>query len=126
MSQFSAERKLFSFVGLTPSEYSSGEHVRQGHITKQGRPLLRRVLVQAAWVAIHKDSHLLSVYERISQKSGKKKAIVAVARRLIGHIRACIKANELYKIQTISSQKAKEIEAFEVDEETGELLEVLE
>lgn len=123
MSQFSNERKLFRFVGLTPSEYSSGEHVRQGHISRQGRSLLRRVLVQSAWVAIRYDYVLLQAYERIAKKSGVKKAIVAIARRLIGHIRSCFKNDQLYRIQSIPNQALMNIEELEVDEETGEILE---
>jgi transposase len=123
MSQFPNERKLFRFVGITPSEYSSGEHIRQGHISRQGRSILRRVLVQSAWVAIRHDYALLQVYERIGQKSGGKKAIVAVARRLIGRIRSCFKTGQLYKIQSIPNEVAMNFEALDVDEETGEILE---
>ena len=43
MSQFSNVKGLYSFMGLTPSEYSSGEHKRLGHITHQGRPILRKI-----------------------------------------------------------------------------------
>jgi transposase len=123
MSQFSNERKLFSYIGVTPSEYSSGEHVRQGHISRQGKSVLRRVLVQSAWVAIRYDYSLFQVYDRIAQKGGKKKAIVAVARRLIGHIRSCFRTGQLYRIQEIPKQIAINMEVLEVDEETGEILE---
>jgi len=96
--QFNNERQLFSYVGLTPSEHSSGEHIRQGHITKQGKPIVRKILVQAAWKAIGKDPALGAVYDRISHKSGGKRAIVAVARRLIGRIRSCFRLGTLYVI----------------------------
>ena len=97
MSQFSSERALFSYTGMTPSEYSSGEHVRRGNISRQGKPVLRAILVQCAWVAIRYDQELRDVYDRISQKAGGKRAIVAVARRLIGRLRACFRKGELYK-----------------------------
>jgi hypothetical protein len=47
------------------------------------------ILVQIAWRSIKKDKHLLEVFERISKKAGKKRAIVAVARKITGCIRAC-------------------------------------
>lgn len=97
MSQFSSERALFSYTGLTPSEYSSGEHVRKGHITGQGKPILRSILVQASWIAIRYDEDLCETYERIASRSGGKRAIVAVARKLIGRIRACFRKGEMYK-----------------------------
>src|SRR5581483_10206356 len=96
MSQFLNERALFSYTGLTPREYSSGEHRRLGHISRQGKPLLRKTLVQAAWKAISCDQNLGAVYDRISQKAGAKREIVAIARRLVGRIRACIKKGCLY------------------------------
>lgn len=97
MSQFKNERALFSFTGLTPQEYSSGEHIRQGHISRQGHSILRKILVQAAWTAIKQDEHLKTVFERIAAKAGKKRAIVAIARRLVGHIRACLQKKEEYQ-----------------------------
>lgn len=99
MKQFHSEKQLFSFTGLTPSEHSSGEHTRLGHITRQGNSILRGILIEAAWVAIKKDNNLDEIFHRIAQKSGKKRAIVGIARRLIGRIRSCILAGKLYEIE---------------------------
>lgn len=107
LQQFKNERQLFSYIGFTPSEHSSGEHTRQGHITKQGKPILRKILVQASWVAIRHDKELQAIYERIAAKSGAKRAIVAVARRLIGRIRACFRTGELYKVQPVERPTIK-------------------
>lgn len=107
LQQFKNERQLFSYIGFTPSEHSSGEHTRQGHITKQGKPIVRKILVQAAWVAIRHDKELQSIYERIAAKSGAKRAIVAVARRLIGRIRACFRTGELYEAKKIERPTLK-------------------
>lgn len=99
MKQFRNEKKLFSYTGLTPSEHSSGEHVRQGHISRQGRSILRKILVEASWVAITKDPSLREVYNRLSHRGGKR-AIVGVARRLIGRIRSCLLNGVLYEINS--------------------------
>ncbi len=87
--RFKNERELFSYTGLTPSEYSSGDRVHKGKITRCGSPKVRWILTEAAWLCIRKDGALREVYERIKQKRGAKKAIVAVARKLIGRIRSC-------------------------------------
>ena len=58
---------------------------------------LRKVLIQAAWKAIKIDNNLKNSFERISHKAGKKRAIVAIARKLAGRIRSCIKQKQLYK-----------------------------
>lgn len=102
MSQFSNERALFSFTGLTPGEYSSGDKIRRGHISRQGSPRLRHMLVQAAWLAVRDDKALREVFERIAKRAGKKRAIVAVARKLIGKTRAVI------RVATCSSDGGKQ------------------
>ena len=97
---FKNERQLFKYLGLTPCEHSSGEHVRLGHITKQGKPYLRKILVQAAWTEIRHDKGLRMIFERIAYKAGAKRAIIAIARKLIGRIRSCFRTNTLYKSPT--------------------------
>jgi transposase len=97
MKQFSNERALFSFIGLTPSERSSGETERKGHISRQGSARLRCVLVEAAWNAVRCDKYWNSVYKRLAMRLGGKRAIVAIARRLIGLARALIRNNEVYQ-----------------------------
>jgi transposase len=99
MTQFKNEKQLFSFTGLTPSEHSSGEHTRQGNITRQGASVLRKILVEAAWVTITKDPSLKEVFNRLSSGRGKKRAIVGVARRLAGRIRSCVLTGALYEIK---------------------------
>lgn len=94
--QFSNEEKLCSFCGLTPSEHSSGEHKRLGHITRQGNPLLRKALVQAAWVAVKRDPYFSEYFGKLSIRKGKCRAIIAVARKLIGRARCAIKKKEFY------------------------------
>lgn len=98
MKQFRNEKQLFSFTGLTPSEHSSGEHTRQGHITRQGNSLLRRIFIEAAWTAITMDPSLKEIFNRLSSNRGKKRAIVGIARRLAGRIRSCVLTGTLYEI----------------------------
>jgi transposase len=101
MKQFKNERRLFSFTGLTPCEYSSGENVRHGNISRQGNPMLRKILVESAWVAIKRDPDLKETFDRIAHRRGKKRAIVAIARRLVGRIRSCVLSGSLYEIKLI-------------------------
>lgn len=107
MKQFRNEKQLFSYTGLTPSEHSSGEHVRQGHMSRQGRSVLRKILVEAAWIAITKDPSLRAIYDRLSHRRGGKRAIVGVARRLVGRIRSCLLSGTLYEINTPNEEKTK-------------------
>ena len=99
MQQFKSEKSLFNFTGLTPSEATSDQTRHLGHITRQGSARLRHLLVQAAWVAIRSDPSLQKKFIRIAARAGKKRAIVAIARTLIGRARAVIKKKEGYRIQ---------------------------
>ncbi len=49
LRRFPSARELMSYLGLTPSEYSSGDQQHRGHITKCGNQHARRLLVEAAW-----------------------------------------------------------------------------
>lgn len=49
LTRFAHPRELMAFLGLVPSEYSSGPSVRRGAITKAGNPHVRRLLAEAAW-----------------------------------------------------------------------------
>ena len=82
--RFKSEKKIAAYFGLTPSEYSSGEHICKGRITGQGNPYLRGLLVETSWTAIRLDEKLKEFYNKIKAHSGSgKKAIVAVARKML-------------------------------------------
>src|SRR6266851_3824087 len=49
LTRFRHPRELMAYLGLVPSEYSSGPQVRRGAITKAGNPHVRRLLAEAAW-----------------------------------------------------------------------------
>lgn len=83
ISRFARAEQLAAYVGLTPAQYSSGDNIRMGRISRCGKNSLRAVLTEAAWSAIKKDSELRSFYENLKFRRGAKKAIVAVARRLL-------------------------------------------
>jgi transposase len=68
------DKALASYVGLIPSEYSSGRRQRLGHLTKQGNPLLRFLWCEAAVHAIRRDAALGRFYKRKLQQKGPGKA----------------------------------------------------
>ena len=83
-------RKFASCIGLTPREHSSGGTRKQGHVTKHGNPRLRAALVECAWRLVRFQPNYPPVAKRLhllakgAKATGavRKKAIVAVARRL--------------------------------------------
>jgi len=82
VTRFPSADRLCSWAGLTPSEHSSAEHTRRGHISKQGSRWLRWVLVEAA-ARPQADPHLRAFVDRIASRRGTKIARVALARRLL-------------------------------------------
>jgi len=102
LSRFRDGKRFASFTGLTASEYSTGESVHRGRITSQGSGKIRAWLIQSAWRAIKLDPVLLHKYQSVWKNSGsKKKAIVAVARKLAVRIRAVELSGQPYTISVI-------------------------
>jgi transposase len=112
LSRFRSAEELMAFVGLVPCEHSSGEHRRQGSITKVGNSHVRRLLVEAAWHARRRpkvgyelarrqrgqDATVIErawrcqqrLYQRWQRMAGRgkpqQKIVVACARELAGFV----------------------------------------
>ena len=86
--RFAGAHQVESYLGLVPSEDSSADYRRRGHITKAGDPRMRWLLVQAAWAVWHSkqtDAQPLRAWaQRIAHRRGRSVAVVALARRLAG------------------------------------------
>jgi hypothetical protein len=84
--RFRHAHQVESYIGLVPGESSSGSKRRLGAITKEGNSYLRSLLVQAAWNIRRKkgDDPLKSWAAKVAERRGKKVAVVALARRLVG------------------------------------------
>src|SRR5208337_1846902 len=76
--RFATSRQLASYLGLTPSEHSSGGRQRLGHISKQGNALLRGLLVEAAHVAVRFEPQWRRHYHRLAMKKNRSLAVVDV------------------------------------------------
>src|ERR1700730_11219914 len=79
-------KQVASYVGLIPAERSSGPRQRLGHLTKEGSPFLRFLLVEAAHTAVRRDAGFKRAYWRLVERRGKPIAQVAMARKLITHL----------------------------------------
>lgn len=95
--RFTSAGQICCYAGLAPRVSQSGETIRHGHISKQGPPLLRWVLQQAAWVAISHSLEARKIFNRISRKAGKKKAATAMARKLLVYAWSVCRRNQPFK-----------------------------
>ena len=82
--RFKDSRDVGAYLGLRPTLRSSGEVSRQGRITRRGDPYLRTLLIQAAHASLRSktDSHLKRFGEGLEARLGRKKAVIALARKL--------------------------------------------
>lgn len=100
--RFASGKSLACFAGLTQSEYSTGERIHKGRITRQGRGYIRAWLIQCSWMCIKRDPAMLEAYQRIAKNTAsKKKAIVAIARKLVVRIWTCLHLKTEYVIGVI-------------------------
>jgi transposase len=98
ISRFQSAEEMASYIGLTPSEYSTGEKTRQGRITRSGNTRVRTYLVESTWILIKKDLALRAKYLKIKNARGGKRATIAIARRFIIIIRRMLLDNAPYRM----------------------------
>ncbi len=99
IDRFRQADQLASYLGLTPSQHSTGEHTRMGHITRCGNREVRTRLVESSWTLIRYDAQAKMTYERIKHQTGSgRKAITAIARRLALRVRRVLLDKKPYHL----------------------------
>jgi len=88
--RFATARAFMGFTGLVPSEYSSGEAVHRGHITKAGNAHLRTQLIESAWAYQHRPT--IGVGLRTRQRGA---AAATIARSWAAQQRLCARFRRL-------------------------------
>jgi len=86
--RFAGAKETRAYLGLVPSEYSSGERRQLGHISKAGPSRMRRMLVESAWCILRRRNGLNAALHdwaaAIALRRGSRVASVALARKLAG------------------------------------------
>ena len=97
MDQFPTEDHLCSWAGIAPGNNESAGKKKSGKITK-GSKALKNILVQSAWAASKtKDTYLSSKYKSLVGRRGKKRALIAVAHKILQIAYFIIKDKQPYK-----------------------------
>jgi len=92
LSRFESPRQLMGYLGLVPSEDSTGDDVRRGGITKAGNKRARRALIEAAWSYRHPARVSLDMKARVAAAPEPARAIAWKAQvRLSSRYRALVK-----------------------------------
>ena len=101
IQRFPNAKAASAYSGLVPRvRQTGGKKSKELSITKQGSGMLRWALVESAWRLVGHSQRWAQVYQRIKKHSGAKRAIVAVARKLMCVIYAMLKTMTPYKVIT--------------------------
>jgi transposase len=97
-SRFSGPAQVANYIGLVPRIDCSGETNRYGHITKDGCRAIRGVILQSTWALIRckEGGRLKEKFFLLSERKGKTKSAVALARRMVGLMWILVTRHELY------------------------------
>ena len=97
--RFANAKQVGSYAGLVPKQYQSGTTDRKGRITRRGPAVLRKLLVECAWVMLRYNSWARAVYARLTAggTTRKKPAIVALARKLLVRCWAMLRDGKRWK-----------------------------
>ena len=82
VERFRRAKQVAAYTGLTARVHQSGDHCYRGHVSKQGSPWLRWILIEAAMKVVKKDVALANFYQRIRKRSSAKIARVATGRKM--------------------------------------------
>lgn len=104
--RFSSLKQVSAYAGFVPGQRESAGQRKNLHIEKTGSPLLRWVVVQAAWQLVKRSPRWKSIYERLKGRIGGKKAVIAVARRLLGVCFSVLKSQKDYCEKTLPQTAA--------------------
>jgi transposase len=99
VSRFKNAEAVRAYAGLAPAvRQSGGKRSRDLAITKEGSGLLRWAPVEASWRLVATSRRWESTFERLKKRSGGKRAIVAVARKLLCVLSAMLRTSTPYKV----------------------------
>ena len=96
--RFKGGDAVVAFAGLAPGIRESDGRRKELHLTKAGSPLLRWTMIQLAHRVKRTGRRWQTVFERLSQRIGKKKATCAIARRLLLVIYAMLRDGKAYQL----------------------------
>jgi transposase len=97
--RFRSQKAAVAFAGLDPGVRQSAEKRRDLPISKEGSRLLRWVLIQAAWRLVGQSPQWSGRFHSLEKKTGsKKKAVVAVARRLLCVMFSMLQSGQAYRL----------------------------
>ena len=110
ISRFPDAAHAASWAGLAPSQHESAGKCKARRI-RDGNKYLRSALIQAAWAAVKQPDTFLAVfYRRLAARRGKKKAIVALAHKILVLIYTLLRTGQVYQERDAAALDAQQKE----------------
>lgn len=97
VKRFASIKDATAYAGLVPGKRESAGKEKERGLTKKGSRILRWAMVEAAWQSIRSSARWRGVYEQLKKRRGSKKAIMAIARRLLGVLTSMLKQGTEYR-----------------------------
>jgi transposase len=104
--RFRSQADVASYAGLAPGFRISDGKAKQLGITKEGSRLLRWAMIELAWRMVRTSRKWGRHFTHLEARIGPKKAIVAIARRLVGVIFALLRSGQKYALALDASRPA--------------------
>lgn len=107
-TRFKTPQALASYAGIVPSQRSSGQSIKMGHITRVGSKVLRYSIVEAAFRVRNgvKSQTLYNFYKNLVPRCGAKKARVALGRKMLTILWHMVKDNTPYSDPSLKSTQS--------------------
>jgi transposase len=107
-ARFTSLKDATAYAGLVPGRRESAGKGKDLGITKKGSRLLRWAMVEAAWAAVSHSPRWRGVYEALKKRRQSKRAIIAVARRLLAVLVSMLKSETKYRSSVAELQEREE------------------
>ncbi|WP_457272682.1 IS110 family RNA-guided transposase, partial [Pedobacter sp. UYEF25] len=97
IGRFGTFYRFNSFIGLCPTEFSSGESERMGPLTPRKHSRLRSLLIETAWSAVRLDPAMLLAYNEYKKRMTGKRAIIRIARKMLSRVYYMLQKQQSYE-----------------------------
>jgi transposase len=96
IERFNNTDQFAGFTGLVPGRHNSGEIKKNGEMTFRGQSILKKSVIESAWIAARRDPALSLAYSNYVKRMEPNKAIIRIARKLLNRIYVVLKNKQKY------------------------------
>ena len=99
VERFANQKDFASFIGIVPMSHNSGEKESSAGMTFRGNKHMRKLLIEASWIAIRQDLALGACYSKLAQPMNENQAIIRIAHKLTNRVLSVLKTGQKYQYE---------------------------